>query len=49
MNADLVHLAMVVFFGATVVKDAQFWPNWLRITRLVAGVVLALNALVELL
>lgn len=49
MNITLVLIATVVFFGATAAKDGKFYPDWLRIARLVSAVVLALNALIALL
>lgn len=49
MNETLLVLAALVFFGATAAKDGGFFPDWLRIIRLVSAVVFALNALVTLL
>lgn len=49
MDHDIVLVALIVFFGATAAKDGKFWPDWLRIARLVSAVVLGINYLMELL
>ena len=48
MNPTILAIATLVFFGATAAKDGGFFPEWLRIARLISAVILALSAAIVL-
>ena len=49
MDNEVTLIFTALFFAATAAKDAKYFPDWVRIVRLVSAVVLALVAVIALL